>query len=314
MLAARPPLPQPGLGLALGPPAAKIKERFGAKMSFLSKYAKASEDRLNFKYSEKSEYFGMKFRPIKALEKFEKLISRSAPAQLATRFFNSLMPVPEAMVPYVNAGAGLEVTPITANDITVTGYAVAAGVIPIDGFPVPVTSIEVGFDLSGKAYQSLLNGMLLRANAGNLQVATQVDPLATYNVQFGLSTERLSSAKNPTLQEESFGWSGAFQVFDSVTGQGSMAYGWTGKAIQPSNIVELLTLFAASGTRPSAAQATFSQPPATDALPQQIVALEYVTNFIGQTPSNTWPPIIYGTPFDPIPANQTFAPVDFSAV
>ena len=229
------------------------------------------------------------------------------------------MPVPEAMFPSVNAGAGLGVTPITANDITVTGYAVESGVIPIDGFPVPVTSIELGFDLSGRAYQSLLIGMLLRANAGNLQVATQVDPLATYNVQFGFSIERISEFITPALQLESFGWSGAFQVFDSVTGQGSMAYGWTGGLVGPSNIVELLTSIVASGTRPtSTAQSniipTFRQPLATDALPQQIVALEYVTNFIGQTPSITWPPIIYGTPFDPIPANQTFAPVDFSAI
>lgn len=224
------------------------------------------------------------------------------------------MPVPEVMAPYVGAGAGLGVTPFTANDITVTGYAVATSVIPlispIGASFISVANVEVGFDLSGTAYQSLINGMLLRANAENLQGATQVDPLATYSVQFGFSIESFTDGFR-----QSVGWLGAFQVFDSVTGQGSMAYGWTGGLESPSNLVEVLTLIAASGTRPtSTAQATFNQPFATGALPQQIVALEYVTNFIGQSPSNTWPPIILGTPFDPIPANQTFAPVDFSAV
>ena len=277
-------------------------------MSLFSKYTTASEDRLNFKHSEESEYAVKRFRPRKALEKFEKLISRFEPAQLATRFLNSLMPVPEVTFPFVNAGLG--VTPITANDITVTGYAVATGVIPTSGFPISVANVEVGFDLSGAAYQSLINGMLLRANAENLQGATQVDPLATYSVQFGFSIETIVVGFR-----QSFGWSGAFQVFDSVTGQGSMAYGWTGRLESPSNLVEVLTLIAASGTRPtSTAQATFNQPFATGALPQQIVALEYVTNFIGQSPSNTWPPIIYGTPFDPIPANQTFAPASFPAI
>ena len=276
-------------------------------MNLFSKYTTAGEDRLNFKHSEESEYAVKRFRPRKALEKFEKLISRFEPAQLATRFLNSLMPVPEAMVPRVNAGLG--VTPITANDITVTGYAVATSVVNRSPY-VSVANVEVGFDLSGSAYQSLINGMLLRANAENLQGATQVDPLATYSVQFGFSIETIAVGFR-----QSFGWSGAFQVFDSVTGQGSMAYGWTGRLESPSNLVEVLTLIAASGTRPtSTAQATFNQPFATGALPQQIVALEYVTNFIDQSPSNTWPPIIYGTPFDPIPANQTFAPVDFSAV
>ena len=129
--------------------------------------------------------------------------------------------------------------------------------------------------------------MLLRANAGNLLVATQVDPPATYNVQFDFSIERISFGA--TFQDESFGWAGAFQVFDSVTGQGSMAYGWTGVVESPSNLVEVLTLIAASGTRRSAAKATFSQPPANDALPQPIAALEYVRNFISQTPSDTCP-------------------------
>jgi hypothetical protein len=276
-------------------------------MSLFSKYATAGQDRLNFKHGEESEYAVKRFRPRKALEKFEKLISRFEPAQLATRFLNSLMPVPEAMVPSVNAGLG--VTPITANDITVTGYAVATGVIPTSGFPISVANVEVGFDLSGTAYQSLINGMLLRANAENLQGATQVDPLATYSVQFGFSIETVAVGFR-----QSFGWSGAFQVFDSVTGQGSMAYGWTGGVESPSNLGQVLALIAASGTRPSTAQATFSQPSATSALPQQIVALEYVTNFIGQAPSNTWPPIIYGTPFDPIPANPTFAPASFPAI
>jgi hypothetical protein len=293
-----------------------VKKNISVKMNFFSRYAAVGEDSLNFKYSKKSEYVGKNFRPIKALEKFEKLISRSAPAQLATRVFNSLIPVPEVMAPSVNAVAGIGVTPPTIpNDITLTGYAVEAGVIPIDGESTRVTNIEVGFDLSGRAYQLLLNRMLLRANAGDLQVATQVDPLTTYNVQFGFSIERNSRFTNLPLKDQIFDWSGAFQVFDSVTGQGSMAYGWTGGLVGPSNIVELLTSIVASGTRPtSTAQSniipTFRQPLATDALPQQIVALEYVTNFIGQTPSITWPPIIYGTPFDPIPGNPTFAPVD----
>jgi len=227
---------------------------------------------------------------------------------------NSLMPVPEQMVPSVTPALG--VTPITANDITVTGYAVSTSSISTGfGLPVAIANVEVGFDLSGAAYQSLINGMLLRANAGNLQGATQVDPLATYSVQFGFSIEGVTGVRaRPSFPNSSFGWAGAFQVFDSVTGQGSMAYGWTGGVESPSNLGEVLTLIAASGTRPSTAQATFSQPSATSALPQQIVALEYVTNFIGQAPSNTWPLIIYGTSFDPIPANPTFAPASFSAI
>ncbi len=220
------------------------------------------------------------------------------------------------MAPSVNAVAGIGVTPPTIpNDITLTGYAVEAGVIPIYGDSERVTNIEVGFDLSGRAYQLLLNRMLLRANAGDLQVATQVDPLTTYSVQFGFSIEGVTiGPARGIFLKSSFAWAGAFQVFDSVTGQGSMAYGWTGGVESPSNLGEVLTLIAASGTRPSTAQATFSQPSATSALPQQIVALEYVTNFIGQAPSNTWPPDIYGTPFDPIPANPTFAPASFSAI
>lgn len=282
-------------------------------MSFLSKYTKIGEDRLDFKHGEESEYGSKRFRPRKALEKFEKLISRFEPAQIATRFLNSLMPVPEAMVPVVNTGLG--VTPITANDITVTGYAVSTTSSLSLGLPAAIANVEVGFDLSGAAYQSLINGMLFRANAGNLQVATQVDPLATYSVQFGFSIEGVLGVRaGASLATSSFGWAGAFQVFDSVTGQGSMAYGWTGRVESPSNLGEVLTLIAASGTRPSTAQATFSQPLATTALPQQVVALEYVANFIGQTPANAWPPIIYGIPFDPIPANQTFAPASFPVV
>lgn len=283
-------------------------------MSFLSKYAKTSEDRLNFKHSEESEYDSKRFRPRKALEKFEKLISRFEPVQLATRFLNSLLPDPGQMVTSSNAALG--VTPITANDITVTGFAVSTSSISTGfGVPAAIANVEVGFDLPGAAYQSLINGMLLRANSVNLQGATQVDPLTTYSVQFGFSIEGVTiGPAGGIFLNSSFAWAGAFQVFDSVTGQGSMAYGWTGGVESPSNRGEVLTLIAASGTRPSTAQATFSQPSATSALPQQIVALEYVTNFIGQAPSNIWPPINYGTPFDPIPANPTFAPASFSAI
>lgn len=283
-------------------------------MSILSKFAKLGEDRLSFKHGEESEYDSKRFRPRKALEKFEKLISRFEPAQIATRFLNSLMPVPEVMAPNVNTG--LSVTPITANDITVTGYAVSTASSYDPGLlsAAANANVEVGFDLSGAAYQSLINGMLSRANAGDLQVATQVDPLATYSVQFGFSIIGLSLGLVPTFRNSSFGWEGAFQVFDSVTGQGSMAYGWTGKVDNPLNSGEVLALIAASGTRPSTAQATFNQPPATTALPQQIVAFEYVENFIGQTPSNLWPPVVNGIPFDPIPASQVFTPASFSVV
>ena len=282
-------------------------------MSFLSKFAKIGEDRLSFNHREEPEYDSKRFRPRKALEKFEKLISRFEPAQIATRFLNSLMPVPEVMAPNVNTGLG--VTPITANDITITGYAVSTASSFDPGFSATaIANVEVGFDLSGAAYQSLINGMLSRANAGALQVATQVDPLATYSVQFGFSIGGTSRGFVPTFRNSSFVWEGAFQVFDSVTGQGSMAYGWTGTVDNPLNSGEVLALIAASGTRPSTAQATFNQPPATTALPQQIVAFEYVENFIGQTPSNLWPPVVYGTPFDPIPANQTFTPASFPAV
>ncbi|MCS5705194.1 hypothetical protein NZK27_03210 [Synechococcus sp. FGCU-3] len=282
-------------------------------MSFLSKFAKIGEDRLSFNQREEPEYDSKRFRPRKALEKFEKLISRFEPAQIATRFLNSLMPVPEVMAPNVNTGLG--VTPITANDITITGYAVSTASSFSPGISVTANAnVEVGFDLSGAAYQSLINGMLSRANAGALQVATQVDPLATYSVQFGFSIGGNSRGPFPTFRNSSFVWEGAFQVFDSVTGQGSMAYGWTGRVDNPLNPGEVLALIAASGTRPSTAQATFNQPPATTALPQQIVAFEYVENFIGQTPSNLWPPVVYGTPFDPIPANQTFTPASFPAV
>ena len=282
-------------------------------MSFLSKFAKIGEDRLSFNHREEPEYDSKRFRPRKALEKFEKLISRFEPAQIATRFLNSLMPVPEVMAPNVNTGLG--VTPITANDITITGYAVSTASSFDSGVSATaIANVEVGFDLSGAAYQSLINGMLFRANAGALQIATQVDPLATYSVQFGFSILGLSPGSVPTFRNSTFRWEGAFQVFDSVTGQGSMAYGWTGTVDNPLNSGEVLALIAASGTRPSTAQATFNQPPATTALPQQIVAFEYVENFIGQTPSNLWPPVVNGIPFDPIPANQTFTPASFPVV
>jgi len=282
-------------------------------MSFLSKFAKIGEDRLSFNHGEEPEYDSKRFRPRKALEKFEKLISRFEPAQIATRFLNSLMPVPEVMAPNVNTGLG--VTPITANDITVTGYAVstASSYNPALGIEA-IANVEVGFDLSGAAYQSLINGMLSRANAGALQVATQVDPLAAYSVQFGFSIAGGLAELGPAFRNSSFVWEGAFQVFDSVTGQGSMAYGWTGTVHSPLNSGEVLALIAASGTRPSTAQATFNQPLDTTALPQQIVAFEYVKNFIGQTPSSLWPPVVNGIPFDPIPANQTFTPASFPVV
>ena len=60
------------------------------------------------------------------------------------------MPVPEAMaLRAVNAGLG--VTPITASDITVTGYEVTTSVLSRRPY-VSVANIEVELDLSGTAY------------------------------------------------------------------------------------------------------------------------------------------------------------------
>ena len=261
---------------------------------------------------ERWEFEDKKFSPAKLLKKFEKLLTNIDPAQLASRFLNSFMPTAGAgMLPNVTPGLG--VTPITASDITVTGYAVTT-TSGLSGLtPTAVANVEVGFDLTGTAYQSLINGMLLRANPGNLQVATQVNPQASYRVEFGFS---ILGEYNSLTRRSNFLWQGAFQVFDPITGigpeQGSMAYGWTGSAYAQSNLGEALALVVASGTRPSTTGATFNQPLATNALPQQIVAELYVQNFIGQAPTHTWPPGNgNGNAFDPIPGNALFAPTSF---
>jgi hypothetical protein len=281
-------------------------------MSFLSKYSKEGAGRLKFNHSEEYEYDDKRFRPGKVAERLEKLISRLDPAQIATRFLNSFMPDPVSMIPGAIAPP-LSVTPITANDITVTGYAVTTTVQSAGSNPYAAANLEVGFDLIGTAYQSLINGMLIRANATGLQTGTPVDPQATYRVEFGFSIVGMPIGFNRI----GYGWQGAFQVFDSITGQerGSMAYGWTGEVTNPSNPGELLALIVASGTRPSTTGATFYQPLATNAWSQQVVAEEYVQNFIQPSPSNfshTWPPNNgNGNAFDPIPGNALFAPTSF---
>ena len=267
---------------------------------------------------ERWEFEDKKFSPAKLLKKFEKLLTNIDPAQLASRFLNSFMPTAGAgMLPNVTPALG--VTPITASDITVTGYAVTTTSGRIDSGrigPYAVANVEVGFDLTGTAYQSLINGMLLRANAGSLQVATQVNPQASYRVEFGFSS---LGDYNLDFRQSNFRWQGAFQVFDPITGigpeQGSMAYGWTGSAYDQSNLGEALTLVVASGTRPSTTGATFNQPLETNALPQQIVAELYVQNFIGQPPTQTWPPGNgNGNAFDPIPTNPAFVPTNLPIV
>lgn len=264
---------------------------------------------------ERWEFEDKKFSPAKLLKKFEKLLTNIDPAQLASRFLNSFMPNPVSMIPGA-IGPVLSVTPITPNDITVTGYAVTTTSGPIGVKTTAIANVEVGFDLTGTAYQSLINGMLLRANAGNLQVPTQVNPQASYRVEFGFS---ILGEYNLDFRSSNFAWQGAFQVFDPITGigpeQGSMAYGWTGSAYDQSNLGEALTLVVASGTRPSTTGATFNQPLATNALPQQIVAELYVQNFIGQAPTHTWPPGNgNGNAFDPIPTNPAFVPTNLPIV
>ena len=272
-----------------------------------------------------------KFRPAKLLKKFDKLLTNIDPAQLASRFLNSFMP--QMAKPVV--GTGLAVSPVTTNDITVTAFQSEAFAPPAQvGFITTANAwlnLEIGFDLTGTAYQSLINGMLASAKVSpntlpidpiSGQPISQIDTSHTYHVEFGLSA-LISTTITPRGTSIDYGWLGAIQVFDKITGQASMGYGWSAQGqtdavvLNQRQIAGLILGSAASPTiansLPGRSVVTFFQPAYTSTpnnIPQQEVASLYVQNVLYQTPTLGWPPSLSASkPFDPIPSQAAFVPV-----
>ena len=283
--------------------------------------------------NERWELKDEKFRPTKLLEKFEKLLSNIEPAQLASRFLNSFMPQMAPVKPVV--GTGLAVSPVTTNDITVTAFQSEAFAPPAQvGFITTANAwlnLEIGFDLTGTAYQSLINGMLASAKVSpntlpidpiSGQPISQIDTSHTYHVEFGLSA-LISRTITPSTISIAYGWQGAIQVRDNITGQASMGYGWS---VQGNTDLVVLNqrqiggLILGSGASPTVVNAlpgrsvvSFFQPAYASTpnnIPQQEVASLYVQNVLHQTPTLGWPPYFNeSTAFDPIPTQPAFVPV-----
>lgn len=125
------------------------------------------------------------------------------------------------------------VSPIRPKDVTLISYAsnsLVAGRVLSGGQGTAGGNAEVSFEITGAAYQRLINGMVARAGSPLLPPgAAQVNADDVYLVQYGQSA--IYNRINPS---EIASWQGAFQIFqvvDTITGtvqKGSMGYGWAG--------------------------------------------------------------------------------------
>lgn len=291
-------------------------------------------------HHDRPERAGRRFRPERAVEKLNKLIARIDPEQLASRFLNGLMGPFKGQRDGDGARAELAAEidggKIRANDIKVTGFQVVSDVQSqpqadsLPGFALGTSKLELSFQLSGRAYQSLIQGMLAKANVDPSTldpIVTAIDAKQSFDVQLGLTSAFLLDQN----RNFDFAWQGAMQVFDSVSGQGSMGYGWSASGTATSadaqtlaRLVPFILYTATTGKLPAASPTFFpttpffTQPavsttPSPGTIPQQQVASLYVQNVIGKTPEIGWPPsgVPVNTAFDPIPTNPTFTPAVF---
>lgn len=215
------------------------------------------------------------------------------------------------------------VSPIRPKDVTLISYAansLVAGKVLSGGSGTAIGNAEVSFEITGAAYLRLINGMVARSGSPVLPPgAAQVNADNVYTVQYGLTANY-----NRVNAIETANWQGGFQVFqvvDTITGtvqEGSMGYGWDGSVGSATLTLPLTRSLAKEilKTPITGSDSFFYQPTTagtTAQVPQQPVALAYVQNVIGQTPSTDWPMASAFTAglFDPIPTSTAFVPTDF---
>ena len=247
----------------------------------------------------------------------ERAFTRIDPLRLASQFLNGLIGAP------AGPGVGVARPTITANQLSLTGFGVNRFSFGTQSTPSiwsgQGANVEISVNISGGVYQTLLNGMLAKAAInGPVSVPTdvsQVDPNGIYSVQLGLTAG--ISFNSDLLGQPELGWQGAFQIFDAVTGSGSLGYGWKGNALTrlgPNGQTSLISQLVEGQL--SAANSDFVQPSSVGTfgqVPQQQVAAVFVQNYVGETPINTWPMSnATGGVFDPIVgAKSPFQPTNF---
>ena len=231
-------------------------------------------------------------------------LSSIAPRKLAQKFLNSLTDTP-----------GVKGAPrINRSQITVIDYGYSTKTRAPDPYEeYAVGNAEISFTIPGSTYQSLINAMLSKANASNLDPTVSiVDASHPYRIELGLSVGAQIDRWSLTYSD---GWQGAAQIFDAVTGAGSMGYGWRGTQA-PGRPLSVYDPIISAAKSTDSYIADFVQPSANGTIsnvPQQQVARLYVQNYLGQSPTTLWPPNRFGSTdsFNPIPTNPAFTPTDF---